>query len=95
MSNNIIKILFLFGCVLFFCLYQLEGHIKKYQEQKIQVINLQKQIDSIQSELDSIHLENYPCQIQLSRYEVAFEIFSRRNPKASYEFGTIISEETE
>lgn len=45
--------------------------------------------------IDSLHAENYPCQIELNRFKVAYEIFLKRNPKAAHQYGTIISEETE
>lgn len=52
-------------------------------------------IDSLQNVIDSLHAENFPCQIELGRYEVAYKIFMERNPKAAQQYGTIISEETE
>ena len=55
----------------------------------------QQKIDSIQHIADSLHNENYPCQIELGRYEVAYRIFIERNPKAAHQYGTIISNETE
>ena len=55
----------------------------------------QQRIDSIQYLADSLHAENFPCQIELGRYEVAYRIFMERNPKAARQYGTIISEETE
>lgn len=51
--------------------------------------------DSIQKASDSLYNENFPCQIELGRYQVAYEIFMERNPKAAKQYGTIISEETE
>jgi hypothetical protein len=69
-------------------------------ENKIEFIqggNIQKAqtIDSLQNLVDSITAENYPCQIELNRYRVAFEIFMRRNPEAAEQYSNIISEETE
>jgi hypothetical protein len=52
-------------------------------------------IDSLQKAVDSLHAENYPCQIELSRYQRAYEIFLERNPDAASEYGDIISNETE
>ena len=40
-------------------------------------------------------MENFPCQIELNRYKIAYEIFIERNPKAASQFGDIISDETE
>lgn len=52
-------------------------------------------IDSLKNLSDSLYAENFPCQIELNRYRVAYEIFMERNPKAAKQYGTIISEETE
>jgi len=52
-------------------------------------------IDSLQHLADSLYDENYPCQIELNRYQIAYQIFLKRNPKAAEQYGTIISEETE
>ena len=51
--------------------------------------------DSLQNLVDSLHSENYLCQIELNRYQNAYEIFVRRNPKAASQYGDIISNETE
>lgn len=59
------------------------------------ISNYQQKIDSLQHVVDSLNVENYPCQIELGRYQVAYEIFMERNPKAAQQYGTIISEETE
>jgi hypothetical protein len=67
----------------------------KYTDNQIGVNSLQARVDSLQSAADSLHSENFPCQIELSRYQTAYEIFQRRNPKAASQYGTIISEETE
>jgi len=63
--------------------------------QRKENIKLNSIINTIQREKDSLHSENYPCQIELSRYERAYQIFTERNPKAAEEYGTIISDETE
>jgi hypothetical protein len=52
-------------------------------------------IDSLQNKCDSLYTELFPAQVQLNRYEIAYEIFLKRNPNAAKEYGTIISEETE
>lgn len=62
---------------------------------KSQVSGLESKVDSLQKQVDSLHSENYPCQIELSRYQNAYEIFVKRNPKAASEYGDIISNETE
>ena len=63
------------------------------QTEKLQKVEFQK--DSLQHVCDSLHDENFPCQIELGRYQVAYRIFSRRDPQGAEIFGTIISNETE
>lgn len=58
-------------------------------------LNTAHTIDSLQHLADSLYDENYPCQIEKNRYEVAFQIFSKRNPKAAEQYAEIISDETE
>lgn len=62
-----------------------DGIVKKVEKQK----------DSVQSLLDSVNNEVFRMEIDLGRYEVAFELFSQRNPKGAEEYAKIISEETE
>lgn len=45
--------------------------------------------------IDSLKNEMFVMEIELNRYEVAYEIFLKRNPKAAKQYGTIISDETE
>ena len=52
-------------------------------------------IDSLQKVVDSLHAEIFPCQVELNRYQVAYELFMERNPKAASQYGDIISNETE
>lgn len=70
---------------------------KKFDNQSYQykIDSLTNRCDSLQKLSDSLYDENFPCQIELSRFQLAFEIFSRRNPNGAEEYGTIISEETE
>jgi hypothetical protein len=42
-----------------------------------------------------LYAELFPIQIELGRYQVAYEIFAERNPKAAEQYGDIISNETE
>ena len=58
-------------------------------------INRGKIIDSLQNRCDSLEAELWPASIELNRYQMAYEIFLERNPKAAKQYGTIISEETE
>jgi len=57
--------------------------------------NLNVELEKKQVQIDSLHNENFPCQIELGRYQVAYQILLERNPKAAEQYGTIISEETE
>jgi len=52
-------------------------------------------INKLQHEKDSIYWEAFPREIELGRYQVAFEIFTERNPKAAEQYAEIISSETE
>ena len=54
-----------------------------------------KSYDSLVIKYDSIAEENYGCEFLLNRYEIAYQIFLNRNPKAANQYGTIISDETE
>jgi len=71
----------------------MEGQIEDRYEVIIQKINNQK--DSVQNLLDSVQSETFRMDIDLNRYEVAFEIFARRNPNCAEQYANIISEETE
>lgn len=66
---------------------------KKYVFQKID--SLEKINLSLQNINDSLYAEVFPCQVELTRYQYAYEIFLRRNRKAAEQYGTIISQETE
>lgn len=86
--------------LLVICYMQHKQITKLRQEPKIEVytggdIERGRMIDSLQTLVDSLHAENFPCQVELGRYQVAYEIFMERNPKAAQQYGTIISEETE
>jgi hypothetical protein len=63
--------------------------------QRKENVKLNNVVKILQHEKDSLHSENFPCQIELSRYQRAYQIFTERNPKAAEEYGTIISDETE
>ncbi len=86
--------------VLLICYFQQKELAKLRSEQKIEVLgggDIQKGmlIDSLQNVADSLYAENFPCQVELNRYRIAYEIFMERNPKAAKQYGDIISEETE
>lgn len=52
-------------------------------------------VDSIVKANDSLRMEIFPLETQLTRYQVAFGILAERNPKAAKQYGDIISNETE
>ena len=65
----------------------------KYKE--LQINQLTKQVDSLEVLSDSLQVELFPAEVELTRYQIAYEIFLKRNPKAASQFGDIISQETE
>lgn len=86
--------------VLTLCYFQQKELARLRSEKKIEVLgggDIAKAhiIDSLQKRCDSLYWELFPVQVELGRYETAYEIFMERNPKAAKEYGTIISEETE
>lgn len=79
-------------------LQQKELHkLKKEKFEFIQGGDISKSqtIDSLKHLSDSLYMELFPTQIELGRYQVAFEIFAERNPKAAEQYAEIISSETE
>ena len=86
--------------VLLICYFQQKELAKLRSEQKIEVLGggdiaKAQTIDSLQNVVDSLQAENFPCQVELGRYQMAYQIFMERNPKAAKQYGDIISEETE
>ena len=67
----------------------------KLNEKTLELEKVQVKRDSLQRIYDSIYNENFSYQIDLTRYQVAYEIFLERNPKAASQFDDIISKETE
>jgi hypothetical protein len=65
------------------------------KDKEFQINQLTKQVDSLEVLSDSLKVELFPAEVELTRYQVAYEIFSKRNPKAASQFGDIISDETE
>lgn len=47
------------------------------------------------AKVDSLQAVIWPLEVELNRFNLAYTIFSERNPDAAAEYGTIISEETE
>ncbi len=68
---------------------------KKNENLKNTITSMEKEIDSLQNQNDSLTSEIFPCEVELNRFQIAYEIFLRRNPKAASQYGDIISEETE
>ena len=65
------------------------------KDKEFQINQLTKQVDSLEVLSDSLKVELFPVEVQLGRYQVAYELFLERNPKAASQFGDIISHETE
>jgi len=80
--------------VLTLCYFQ-QKELAKLRSEKSVSIESKATIDSLQHVVDSLDAELFPVRIELGRYEVAYQIFMERNPKAAEQYGTIISEETE
>ena len=51
--------------------------------------------DSLLHLVDSLNYELLPKDIELGRYQVAFDIFAEQNPKAAEEYAEILSTRTE
>lgn len=94
-EKSLRAVIVVFGLLLIWSAVMLANKSEQYKRQEIIVKDLQKQVDSLQVRSDSLYDELFPVQIELGRYEVAYEIFMERNPKAAHQYGTIISEETE
>jgi hypothetical protein len=98
MNNRTLRILVGIWVVLLFLCYvgamwNMSDSIVR--EQKLEIQRLTSENDSPRIASDSLYSENFPCQVELGRYQVAYEIFMERNPKGAKQYGTIISEETE
>jgi hypothetical protein len=96
MSTKILKItivlLALFSLFLISLWNKNELTLKKQVLVNKELIN---KVDSLKKLTDSLNMELFPIQIELGRYQVAYEIFMERNPKAASQYGDIISQETE
>lgn len=66
-----------------------------YKKQELTIQQLNREVDSLQILSDSLNMELFPTVVELGRYQIAFQIFMERNPKAASQYGDIISEETE
>lgn len=92
LNKFVIVILSLF--CLFFLVIINKRDMKVSSQQKI-IDSLNNRIIIAEKTSDSLSMELFPLEIELGRYEVAYQIFMERNPKAASEYGTIISNETE
>jgi hypothetical protein len=61
----------------------------------MELVQTKKSLDSLKIVSDSLYYELFPIQVELGRFQVAYEIFMERNPKAASQYGDIISQETE
>ena len=73
----------------------LSNSVVVIKDKDIQINQLTKQVDSLEILSDSLKVELFPVEVQLGRYQVAYELLMERNPKAASQFGDIISNETE
>ena len=65
------------------------------KDKEFQINQLTKQVDSLEILRDSLKMELFPKEVEVGRYQVAFEIFKEVNPKAASQFDDIISNKTE
>jgi len=63
--------------------------------QQKELSKLRAEVKQVRAVTDSLQAEIYPCQIELGRFQTAYQIFIKRNPKAASQYGNIISDETE
>lgn len=84
-------------CLMLICYFQQKENAKLRSRVTHQsnVDSLLSRIKVLEAEKDSIYWEAFPREIELGRYQVAFEIFAERNPKAAEQYAEIISSETE
>lgn len=95
-SEKSIRIAFVVVSLSFlWTLLSMQNYRNKYQSIAKTEMTNKYEVDSLKRLIDSLDMENYPCQIELNRFKIAYEIFSRRNPKAASQYGDIISDETE
>lgn len=82
--------------LLVICYFQQKQNAKlRAQTTQVNTDSLISVINTLQHERDSLDSENFPCQIELSRYQTAYKIFLERDPQGAKIYGDIISDETE
>lgn len=72
-------------------LYQVSSKDRKIKALNQQVVDLEQKAKLV----DSLEAELFPKEIELNRFQVAFEIFARRHPVYAEIYASIISDETE
>lgn len=96
MSNKSLRIsIVLLSLSLIFVTLQWSKEKQSLMPLKTELVQTKKSLDSLQKVSDSLYNELFPVQVELGRFQVAYEILSERNPKAASQYGDIISNETE
>ena len=96
MSNKSLRIVIVvLSLLLIFVSIQLSKEKQSLEPLKSELAKTKKSLDSLQVENYSLQDSIFPIQVELGRYQIAYEIFMERNPKAASQYGDIISEETE
>jgi|TARA_R110000868_G_C10545048_1_gene735338 hypothetical protein len=72
-------------------LYQVSNKDRKIKALNQQIVELEQKAKLV----DSLEAELFPKEIELNRFQVAFEIFARRHPVYAEIYASIISDETE
>ncbi len=96
MSEKTLRILVVvFALSFLYTLVMLSNEDIDLKKRNLEIQKLTNQVDSLQKKSDSLYSELFPNQIELNRYQIAYELFMERNPKAASQYGDIISQETE
>jgi len=87
------KVIIIAGIVLIMSvlLYQVSTKDRKIKALNQQIVELEQKVKVI----DSLDAELFPLEIELNRYEMAFQIFAKRHPVYAEIYASIISNETE
>ena len=99
MNISLEKILagFGIGAFLFIC-FQFSQIIKLKKEDKIkkfQISYMMGKYDSLYKRIDTLEANLFPCDVELSRFQQALELYYKKDPIAAKEFEDIKSFETE
>lgn len=87
------KIITIILVICMICLTAIIDVEKRKAEKELTFVRTK--LDSLQHVSDSLEDEVLYQEIKNGRYETAYQILLRRNPKAAEQYGNIISEETE